>query len=328
MYYSIIGVLQFNRFGMPHVGAGSYIFAKRKLSNNIWVMPVWFVGQIFAGSLMILTRNCAPDGKSWEHSIPSQETTTVLGALTKILERGAKLWEIWPGRQWTSDTDFCHTCIHFSSRFVLLDHDSSIDFNFNFNKNAYFVKHQTEGTTVARAFWDEYPTDTVAWNIDRQFLWGSGLMISPVLDPGAVTVEAYFPDARWYDITYWTRTDQITEMKTRAGFETLGNGRKDRKLIFSASIFNSYILLDVFYSLFCPDAPLDIIPLHLHGGEVFPLQLEGITTTESRTNPWHFVVTLDDNDEANGELFMDDGVSQDTVENGQYYYVRHHHMIE
>ena len=69
------------------------------------------------------------------------------------------------------------------------------------------------------------------------------------------------------------------------------------------------------------DAPLDIIPLHLHGGEVFPCQLEGISTFVSRSNPWHFVVTLDDNDEASGELFMDDGVGQDTVENGLYYYV-------
>ena len=75
---------------------------------------------------------------------------------------------------------------------------------------------------MARAFWDEYPTDTIAWGIDRQFLWGSGLMITPVLTQGAVEVEGYFPDARWYDITYWTRTDVITEMTTRGGFETLG----------------------------------------------------------------------------------------------------------
>ena len=74
---------------------------------------------------------------------------------------------------------------------------------------------------MARALWDEYPTDTIAWAIDRQFLWGSGLLISPVLDQGAETVEAYFPDARWYDITYWTRTNVITEMTTRGGFETL-----------------------------------------------------------------------------------------------------------
>ena len=88
--------------------------------------------------------------------------------------------------------------------------------------NPFIFQHQTEGTTVARAFWDEYPTDTQSWVIDRQFLWGSGLMISPVLFQGEVTVDAYFPDARWYDITYWTRTDTITETTTRGGFETLG----------------------------------------------------------------------------------------------------------
>ena len=47
-------------------------------------------------------------------------------------------------------------------------------------------------------------------------------MISPVLDEGAVSVDAYFPDARWYDITYWTRTDVITESSTRGSYETLG----------------------------------------------------------------------------------------------------------
>ena len=28
---------------------------------------------------------------------------------------------------------------------------------------------------------------------------GSGLLISPVLNPGQTKVNAYFPDSRWYD---------------------------------------------------------------------------------------------------------------------------------
>ena len=35
--------------------------------------------------------------------------------------------------------------------------------------------------------------------IDRQMLLGGELLISPVLEEGADSVEAYVPDARWYD---------------------------------------------------------------------------------------------------------------------------------
>lgn len=30
-------------------------------------------------------------------------------------------------------------------------------------------------------------TDELTWNVDRQFLWGPGLLISPVLDPVGLT---------------------------------------------------------------------------------------------------------------------------------------------
>ena len=37
------------------------------------------------------------------------------------------------------------------------------------------------------------------WNVDRQFLWGPALLISPVLEPGKDAINAYIPDARWFD---------------------------------------------------------------------------------------------------------------------------------
>jgi alpha-glucosidase (family GH31 glycosyl hydrolase) len=39
------------------------------------------------------------------------------------------------------------------------------------------------GHTVIRPLLFEFPTDTNTHSIDRQFLWGSALMITPVLDP-------------------------------------------------------------------------------------------------------------------------------------------------
>ena len=44
-----------------------------------------------------------------------------------------------------------------------------------------------------------FPSDLHTYDIDRQLLLGGELLISPVLDEGADMVEAYVPDARWFD---------------------------------------------------------------------------------------------------------------------------------
>ena len=59
----------------------------------------------------------------------------------------------------------------------------------------------------------------------------------------------------------------------------------------------------------------------MRGGTVFPLQKEARNTEIARTNPWILLVALDDLETAQGDLFMDDGISQNTVENENYSYV-------
>ena len=46
---------------------------------------------------------------------------------------------------------------------------------------------------------ERFPSDNNTYIIDRQMLLGGEMLISPVLDPGVDSVEAYIPDARWYD---------------------------------------------------------------------------------------------------------------------------------
>ena len=53
--------------------------------------------------------------------------------------------------------------------------------------------------TVVRPLFFEFPTDPKTYDIDQQFLVGSGLLISPVLQQGATSVSAYFPAGKWYD---------------------------------------------------------------------------------------------------------------------------------
>ncbi|PKK16894.1 maltase-glucoamylase, intestinal, partial [Columba livia] len=55
------------------------------------------------------------------------------------------------------------------------------------------------GSTVVRPLLHEFVDDKLTWEIYKQFLWGPALLISPVLEQGAVVVNAYLPNARWYD---------------------------------------------------------------------------------------------------------------------------------
>ncbi|KAM3616402.1 uncharacterized protein V6R79_017274 [Siganus canaliculatus] len=144
-----------------------------------------------------------------------------------------------------------------------------------------FYKAHTTGETVVRPVLHEFYSDPQTWAIDRQFLWGKNLLITPVLDEGTVTVEAYFPDALWYD------------------YETM------ELLSVRKSLTNLYL-------------PGDKLGLHIRGGAILPTQRPAVTTTQSRRNPMGLIIALDDNDQASGELFWDDGVSRDTVESRNY----------
>uniref|UniRef100_A0A4W6E7F6 alpha-glucosidase n=1 Tax=Lates calcarifer TaxID=8187 RepID=A0A4W6E7F6_LATCA len=139
-----------------------------------------------------------------------------------------------------------------------------------------FYKAHTTGETVVRPVMNEFYSDSATWTVDRQFLWGKHLLITPVLDPGVDRVRAYVPDAVWYDYETMLR---------------LGNRK-------------TYV--DMFL-------PADKLGLHIRGGAVLPTQRPDVTTTYSRRNPMGLIVALDDNNQAAGELFWDDGDSRGIV---------------
>nr|XP_028587297.1 sucrase-isomaltase, intestinal [Podarcis muralis] len=137
------------------------------------------------------------------------------------------------------------------------------------------------GSTVVRPLLHEFTDDRTTWDIDRQFLWGPALLISPVLDENQTTVNAYFPDARWYD--YYTSKD----IGVRGNYSVL-------------------------------QAELEHINLHLRGGYIIPWQLPDLNTNASRKQPMGLTVALDDNGAAQGLLYWDDGKTIDAYENGLY----------
>uniref|UniRef100_A0A8C4EJJ1 Lysosomal alpha-glucosidase n=1 Tax=Dicentrarchus labrax TaxID=13489 RepID=A0A8C4EJJ1_DICLA len=75
----------------------------------------------------------------------------------------------------------------------------------------YTLFHHVHATadTVARPLFVEFPTDPNSQTIDRQFLWGSSLLISPVLEQGAVELAAYLPPGTWYSLHNVSRTDVL-----------------------------------------------------------------------------------------------------------------------
>uniref|UniRef100_A0A8C1Q5H6 alpha-glucosidase n=1 Tax=Cyprinus carpio TaxID=7962 RepID=A0A8C1Q5H6_CYPCA len=140
-----------------------------------------------------------------------------------------------------------------------------------------FYKAHVNGETVLRPMMHEFYSDSETWGVHSQFLWGAHLLITPVLDPGVENVEAYIPDAIWYD---FEKEERITDRKEKVNL----------------------------------NLPADKLGLHLRGGAILPAQRPDITTTYSRRHPMRLIIALDDNNAASGELFWDDGESRGILE--------------
>ncbi|XP_054582612.1 putative maltase-glucoamylase-like protein FLJ16351 [Eptesicus fuscus] len=144
-----------------------------------------------------------------------------------------------------------------------------------------FYRAHTLGETVARPLVHEFYQDNATWEVHEQFLWGPGLLITPVLYESVDRVKAYIPDAIWYD------------------YET-GIAIQWRKQLVEMLL------------------PPDRIGLHLRGGYIFPTQQPNTTTEASRKNSLGLIIALDYKREAKGELYWDDGVSADAVTKKNY----------
>ncbi|KAK9300498.1 hypothetical protein QLX08_006841 [Tetragonisca angustula] len=144
-----------------------------------------------------------------------------------------------------------------------------------------FFRAHKFGETVARPLFFEYSNDSTTYDIDTQYLWGSCLMIIPVLEDNKTEISAYLPRGLWYN--FYTK--------------------------------ESVFALGKYYTM---NAPLDTIPLMIRGGFILPAQKPANTTTNSRKNNFELLITLDHMNEAKGELYWDDGDSLDSFEKKQF----------
>jgi len=234
MFYSIIGVLQFNMFAIPFVGPD---ICGHQRDSPTQLCQRWHQ----LGSFYPFSRNHNAFG------MKDQDPAAFDGEIIESTKKALRI------------------------RYNLLPYLYTL-----------LARHEKWGDTVARPLWNTFPTDPIALGIDRQFTWGTGILITPVLEENATTVRAYFPDSRFYD--YYTGA----EVSVRANFTTL-------------------------------DAPMDVINVHVHGGNIVPTQVPAVNTDAQRNNPFGLIVALDDNDAASGTFFFDDGESFNTVAEHNYF---------
>uniref|UniRef100_A0A8D2M864 alpha-glucosidase n=1 Tax=Zonotrichia albicollis TaxID=44394 RepID=A0A8D2M864_ZONAL len=222
--WSIPGMLEFNLFGIPYVGAdicGFFDDTTEELCRR-WMQ---------LGAFYPFSRN--HNGELVKHQDPA-----VFGSNSLLVNSSKHYLNI---------------------RYTLLPYLYTL-----------LYKAHTRGDTVTRPLLHEFYSDEITWNIDRQFLWGAGLMISPVLEP--VVDNTKFP------------------------------------ALFSISVHQGepVQLKKVWVNIPTPEEKMG---LHLRGGYIFPTQNPSTTTEASRKNPMGLIIALDINNEASGDLFWDDGES-------------------
>uniref|UniRef100_A0A8B9J0T4 Lysosomal alpha-glucosidase n=1 Tax=Amazona collaria TaxID=241587 RepID=A0A8B9J0T4_9PSIT len=154
-----------------------------------------------------------------------------------------------------------------------------------------FHRAHSAGETVARPLFLEFPQDRNTWAVDRQLMWGAGLLITPVLEAGQTKVSGYFPAGTWYSLA--------------------GVGAPPPSPVADSAIHSKgqWILLP---------APLDTINVHVRAGHILPLQEPAFNTAESRKKGMALVVALTPGGFARGDLFWDDGESWQSFERGDY----------
>ncbi|CAG2169700.1 unnamed protein product, partial [Oppiella nova] len=112
------------------------------------------------------------------------------------------------------------------------------------------------GEPVVRPLFYEFENDTKTWTLDKQFMWGSALMV--------------------YDYLSGRRISSKGQMESLSAVESNIN-------------------------------------LHIRGGYVVPTQRETNNTDQSRRNPFTIIAALNQNFTAEGDLFIDDGITDNST---------------
>lgn len=151
-------------------------------------------------------------------------------------------------------------------------------------------KSTQDGRPVVKALSLVFPNDLNAYDIENQFLWGDSILIVPVVDQGATTVNAYLPAGIWYDYVKQTIVSN-----------SVSNGR--------------YLKMQI---------PLDRIGVLIRGGSILLNQEPKLTTKDTRKSKFDLVIALDKDKQANGDLYWDDGIDFKIEKSKNYNFINFH----
>ncbi|KIK64069.1 glycoside hydrolase family 31 protein [Collybiopsis luxurians FD-317 M1] len=234
LYYNIQGILQFQIFNIPFVGADT----------------------------------CGFNGNTDEELCARwMEMSAFVPFMRNHNEKGALSQEPY---RWENVANASRTAI--SVRYSLLPYWMTL-----------FANASMQGTPPVRALWYEFPTEPELFGLDKQFLVGGDLLVTPVLSPNVSTVEGIFPGrgkVTWRDFY------------THAVVDADANG--------TATL----------------SAPLTHINVHIRGGAAILMHANpAYTTTETRAGPFSLLVSLESDSHAFGTAYLDDGLSNPPAEN-------------
>ncbi|TMW62648.1 hypothetical protein Poli38472_005266 [Pythium oligandrum] len=141
------------------------------------------------------------------------------------------------------------------------------------------------GTPIARPLFMEFPEDAnthAGIAIQRQFMLGSALLVTPVVFHAATSITGYVPAGTWYNLFDYSHLNST-------GQDAVWNVK------------------------------LDDMPVYVRGGSIIPLHQAGAMTSEAaRATPFDLLVALPSDGKASGQIYLDDGediegVSKSTV---------------
>lgn len=140
-------------------------------------------------------------------------------------------------------------------------------------------------------FFYRFFKDNYSLAIDTQFLWGKSLLISPFLERGAKAMELYLPKGtHWFNFYSVGLINYLINDYVIVLFNTI-QGKKES----GGSIIN---VIQRRYSR---------IPLYVRAGSIIPMRLSEGSASSSIYYPYQLLITLDENDQASGEVYHDDG---------------------
>lgn len=140
-------------------------------------------------------------------------------------------------------------------------------------------KNSTEGTPLMQPMFYAFPNDSTTYSLQNQYMWGSSILVAPVIEKGLKSLKIYLPEGKWFDMN-------------------LDNAFDGKQWI---------------------EYPLTIenIPVFIKAGSFIPFVADTLSSTDYY-KPNNYTVWYFPSGKTVYEQFEDDGHSNKSIQNNQF----------